>query len=248
MTRLEEQGVKALFYHAGIKGSERHAIQERFMSGQAEVIVASNAFGMGIDKSDIRFVYHYDVSDSMDAYYQEIGRAGRDGEKAEAVLFFRSQDIGSQAFKTAEGKLRAQQLEEVVDAIADNDGPIQTEEIAEEANLSGRKLSSIIHYLEDVGAVAVLPTGEIEAVENTNPVEAAQAVVEEQEHRRDMKRERLKQMEDYADTSACRREQLLRYFGDVFTGPCGNCDCCEASDSTSGVDPTVGTRREVTFA
>ena len=93
-----EQGIDALFYHGGLKSSERDEIQDRFMSGNAEVIVATDAFGMGIDKPDIRFVYHHDAPDSLDSYYQEIGRAGRNGEKGDAVLFFRKEDIGSQAF------------------------------------------------------------------------------------------------------------------------------------------------------
>ena len=90
MRALEAEQIEALFYHGGLKGQERHEIQERFMSGEAEVMVATNAFGMGVDKPDIRFVYHYDASDSLDSYYQEIGRAGRDGDKAEAVLFYRA--------------------------------------------------------------------------------------------------------------------------------------------------------------
>ncbi|MBV8864970.1 MAG: ATP-dependent DNA helicase RecQ, partial [Acidobacteriaceae bacterium] len=98
MRLLAEEGVKALFYHGGLKPIERHEIQEQFMAGEADVIVATNAFGMGIDKADVRFVYHFDVSDSLDSYYQEIGRAGRDGEKAEAVLFFRQEDMGVQKF------------------------------------------------------------------------------------------------------------------------------------------------------
>ena len=108
---LRDRGVEALAYHGGMKARERDAIQNRFMSGEVPVIVATNAFGMGVDKPDIRFVYHADVSESLDAYYQEIGRAGRDGEAAEAVLFYRSRDISAQRYKTGAGKVDARQLE-----------------------------------------------------------------------------------------------------------------------------------------
>ena len=82
------------------------------MADEAEVIVATNAFGMGVDKPNIRFVYHYETPESLDAYYQEIGRAGRDGNKAEAVLFYRQQDIGAQGFKTGEGRIDPELLEQ----------------------------------------------------------------------------------------------------------------------------------------
>ncbi len=245
MRLLDEEDVRALFYHGGLKASERHQIQDQFMSGEAEVIVATNAFGMGIDKADIRFVFHYEVSDSVDSYYQEIGRAGRDGEKAEAVLFFRSEDIGAQAFKTGEGRLDASQVEHVAAVIADQEGPVEPEEIAERSNLSERKLTSAIHRLEDVGALEVLPSGEVQVSEDTDLGEAAKAAADEQDRRRETKRERLRQMEEYADTAACRRELLLRYFGDNFTGPCENCDNCERAQPGIQVDPSVGTRREV---
>ena len=100
---LKDRGVDAVFYHGGLKAKDRDEIQDRFMRGDVPVIVATNAFGMGVDKSDIRFVYHADVSDSVDAYYQEVGRAGRDGEPAEAVLFYRPGDISSQRYKTGQG-------------------------------------------------------------------------------------------------------------------------------------------------
>lgn len=245
MRLLDEEGVRALFYHGGLKGSERKDIQERFMSGQAEVIVATNAFGMGVDKADVRFVYHYDASDSLDSYYQEIGRAGRDGEKAEAVLFFRREDLGVQKFRAGEGKLEPEQIERVADIISDQEGPVEPEEIADKTDLSERKVATIIHRLEDAGALEVLPSGEVELDEKADVTEAAHAAAEEQERRKEIRQERLRQMQEYADTSTCRREHLLRYFGDDFTGPCNNCDNCEAATPGIKVDTSVGTRREV---
>ncbi|MGI8961598.1 MAG: helicase-related protein [Bryobacteraceae bacterium] len=161
MRLLAEEGVEALFYHGGLKASDREDIQERFMSGQAEVIVATNAFGMGVDKADVRFVYHYDVSDSLDSYYQEIGRAGRDGKKAEAVLFFRQEDLGVQKFRSGEGKLEPEKIEQVADVISDEESSVEPEEIADKTELSDRKLATVIHRLEDVGVLEVLPTGEV---------------------------------------------------------------------------------------
>jgi ATP-dependent DNA helicase RecQ len=245
MRLLGEEGVEALFYHGGLKASDREEIQERFMSGQAEVIVATNAFGMGVDKADVRFVYHYDVSDSLDSYYQEIGRAGRDGEKAEAVLFFRQEDLGVQKFRAGEGKLEPEQIEQVADIILDQEGPVEPEGIGDKTDLSERKLATVIHRLEDVGALEVLPSGEVQLAEQADVTEAAEAAAEEQEHRKEIRKERLRQMQEYADTSACRREHLLRYFRDHFSAPCNNCDNCEAATPGVNVDPSVGIRREV---
>lgn len=104
MSTLRESGVASLFYHGGLKPAARDEIQDRFMSGEQEqVLVATNAFGMGIDKADIRFVYHFDICDSLDSYYQEVGRAGRDGEPAEAVLFYRQEDLALRKFQAGSG-------------------------------------------------------------------------------------------------------------------------------------------------
>jgi ATP-dependent DNA helicase RecQ len=242
MQSLAEEGITALFYHGGLKSAERHAIQDRFMSGDAEVIVATNAFGMGIDKADIRFVYHHDAPDSLDSYYQEIGRAGRDGERAEAILFFRKQDIGSQAFHTGSGKIDREQLTELIEVVEKKDGPVAPEEIAEEADLSARKLTSTIQKLEDASVVELLPSGEVQIAGQVDLEQATEAVIDQQEKHREAKKERLEQMRAYADTTGCRREHLLRHFGDEFTGPCGNCDNCEGE---THVDPSLGTQREV---
>ena len=98
---LGERGVRALAYHAGLSGSRRDEAQEAFMEDRVEVIVATTAFGMGVDKPNVRFVLHSEVSDSVDSYYQEIGRAGRDGEPADAVLFYRTEDLGLRRFFAA---------------------------------------------------------------------------------------------------------------------------------------------------
>jgi ATP-dependent DNA helicase RecQ len=245
MHDLEEEGMSTLFYHGGLKASERDEIQDRFMAGEAEVIIATNAFGMGIDKSDIRFVYHYDAPDSLDAYYQEIGRAGRDGERAEAVLFYRKQDIGAQAFHTGAGKVDEHELALVTRVLAQNRRAMNAEAIAGIVNLSERKLQSILQQLEDAGVVSASSKGEVKLVNSTALEGASERVIENQEERRQANRERLELMREYAETTGCRRELLLRYFGEVFDGPCGNCDNCEARDPQGAVDPNVGTRREV---
>ena len=95
---LEEAGLRARPYHAGLPKSERDEAQEAFMADQLDAIAATTAFGMGVDKPNVRFVLHSEPSDSVDSYFQEVGRAGRDGEPAEAVLFYRIEDLGLRRF------------------------------------------------------------------------------------------------------------------------------------------------------
>jgi ATP-dependent DNA helicase RecQ len=242
--QLSEHGVNSLFYHAGLRGKERESIHERYMSGAADVIVATNAFGMGVDKPDIRFVYHCDAPESLDSYYQEIGRAGRDGKPSEAVLFYRHEDIGSQKFKTGEGAIDRKTLEAVGTRVADAADGIDAKSLALELGLSQRKLATATHRLEHGGAVQALPDGRIAAVKAVDLQDAVQRAIEWQEQTREAKRQRLRDMQDYAESAGCRREILLRYLGDSFSGPCGFCDNCERAGEQRQA-AVAGERREV---
>src|SRR3954452_14548148 len=95
---LRAEGVVALAYHGGMRRAEREEAQESFMEDRIEVIVATTAFGMGVDKANVRFVFHSEPADSVDSYYQEIGRGGRDRDEARAVLFYRQEDLGLRRF------------------------------------------------------------------------------------------------------------------------------------------------------
>jgi ATP-dependent DNA helicase RecQ len=100
---LAERGVKAEAYHAGLRAKVRDAVQERFMRDELHCVVATTAFGMGVDKPNVRWVFHAAPADSVDSYYQELGRAGRDGDRAEAVLFYRPEDLGLRRFFAGSG-------------------------------------------------------------------------------------------------------------------------------------------------
>ncbi len=226
---LRDRDVEALAYHGGMKAKERDAIQNRFMSGDVPMIVATNAFGMGVDKPDIHFVYHADVSESLDAYYQEIGRAGRDGKPAEAVLFYRSRDISAQRYKTGAGKVDARQLESVANVLVGPNAPKTSEHLSRETGLSPRKLTNILHKFEEAGATRKLASGQIRIESEQSAAQITDAAVKQQDMLKELRGRRLEQMQEYAETRGCRREYLLRYFGDDYFGPCGNCDRCEAA-------------------
>jgi ATP-dependent DNA helicase RecQ len=215
----------ACAYHAGMKASERDEVQERFMDGALDVVVATTAFGMGIDKHNVRWVYHAEVAESLDAYYQEIGRAGRDGEPAEIVLFYRSEDVGLRRF-FAGGHVEVDELAQVLEAVR-REGPLPADELRDETHLSQTKLASALARLEDAGALHVHTDGEVAPVTDP-PDDALRTAAEAEEMRRSFDRSRVDMMRAYAETGDCRRAFLLSYFGEPFEPPCGRCDNCEA--------------------
>lgn len=226
---LCEKNVKAIFYHAGMKAKEREDAQAAFMNDEAEVIVATTAFGMGIDKPNVRFVIHHSISDSVDSYYQEMGRAGRDEEKAFALLFYCPDDLNIRRFLASSGQIDVEQVEQVATVIQEREEPINLQDLREQSDLSQAKLTTALNRLEQVGVVEMLPTGEVVPGEEALDVsEAAQEAAHAQECYQHYVRSRLEMMRGYAEVRDCRRKYLLNYFGESLDEPCGFCDNCKA--------------------
>jgi len=229
---LRERGLRAAAYHAGLPVKERRVVQDAFLDDELDVVAATTAFGMGIDKPDIRFVYHAAPSESLDAYYQEIGRSGRDGEAARAVLFYRQEDLGLRRFFAAGGKLKEEDLAEVGQAVAQHDGPVPADEVREETGLSGRKLTQAVNALEETDAVRRLPADRLEVIDADRVQEAVTAAAHDEEVAARLERTRVEMMRQYSETRDCRRQFLLNYFGEEYERRCGNCDNCDRGTTT----------------
>ena len=242
---LEGDGLRAGHYHGGMRGARRDATQQRFMQDELDVVVATTAFGMGVDKPNVRWVVHAEISEALDSYYQEIGRAGRDGEPAEALLFYRAEDLGLRRFLAGGGQADLLAIGAVLQAVTDADGPLAPARLQAVTELTQTKLAAAVSRLEDVGAVAVLPQGELAAGPRVRPrQQAIEAAAAAEERRRAFDRSRIDMMRAYAEADGCRREFVLSYLGEPFAPPCGNCDNC-LTGSTAVAEPARVTPFEV---
>jgi ATP-dependent DNA helicase RecQ len=233
---LVSRGVRADAYHAGLSRAQRDEVHRRFRADEVDVVVATSAFGMGIDKPDVRAVVHASVPDSVDSYYQQIGRAGRDGRPAVAVLFYRPEDLGLARFFTTH-RPDEDLLARVYSALR-TDTPKQLKELRSTLDVRGRRLTNAVNLLEEAELIASARTG----FTLTEPVEVEEAVrcaVEIVDKKERIDRTRVEMMRGYAETRDCRRQFLLSYFGESLPEPCGNCDCCDAGIESA--EPVAGT-------
>jgi len=152
---LSHAGVRTAAYHAGIPGAERRRMQEEFMAGRHPVVAATNAFGMGIDKPDVRLVVHYDLPGSLEAYYQEAGRAGRDGRAAECVLLYADGDERTQAFFIEQSHPAREVVEDVYAALLTAGGAADAKALARRARRARGvgQVEAALRVLEGAGAV-----------------------------------------------------------------------------------------------
>ncbi|MEV7620293.1 RecQ family ATP-dependent DNA helicase [Microbacterium sp. NPDC089321] len=234
---MQERGLRAAAYHAGMAAKRRDGVHEDLLEGRLDVVVATCAFGMGIDKPDVRFVVHADAPESLDAYYQEIGRAGRDGEPAVAVLHFRPEDLALRRF-FAGGRPSATELRKVLGALGG--GVRRRADVVDASGLSGRRVTSLLALLSDTGHVRIGRQG-VRLLTTGDPAAAVSDALERADERERIEQTRIEMMRSYAESRRCRRLTLLHYFGEDLGEPCGNCDLCEEGEtSTPDAGPAQG--------
>ena len=233
--KLAKEGLRAEAYHAGRSAADRERIHEEFLADGLDVVVATTAFGMGIDKPNVRFVVHADIPESLDAYYQEIGRAGRDGNPASAVLHYRSEDLGLRKFFGTHSP-DPDSLLAVLKVLKAASAPAPKSSLAELTGFPARRITSLVNQLLEVGAVSIGKRG-IRLKSKAKLPALVKDAVERAEARQRVDHSRLTMMRAYAETDGCRRQFLLGYFGEELPGPCGNCDGCTAATGHDKAQP-----------
>jgi ATP-dependent DNA helicase RecQ len=248
-TLLRRFGIPANRYHGGMTGAEREEEQARFMNdGQRAVMVATSAFGLGIDKADIRYVLHFQSPASLEQYVQEAGRGGRDGFKANCILLYDGADRAIHELLLARGRVRPDQLFKLGAALAEwaREGrEPNLEALAVSAEIGPRIASALLTKLEEAG-LARWEDDQIRLAGSPDTLEDdTRALASQFETLRRQDARRLDSIAEYASSSECRAVYLRRYFGEPDEEPCTLCDICRGSPERpeSFFDPLVRPER-----
>jgi ATP-dependent DNA helicase RecQ len=247
--RLNENGVSVTAYHGGMDDRAREQAQNEFLSRASDVVVATNAFGMGIDRSDVRFVVHFEVPGSIEAYYQEAGRAGRDREPAVCELLFNFADTSTQEFFIEGNNPGPVLIRNVYSALLSHadDNHVVLSSIQDLADWAGARNSMAVgsaiatltraHYLErfDVPGQRIRGTKLMRPEVSAFEIDLDEAALQAKEK---ADRNKLESIIRFCYDDRCRQQWILRYFGEAAPEGCGTCDMCLAETSTAQRAPT----------